>query len=152
MYKRQVQEGLSFGAATRREVEMAQLICRLVPGMEMVRMVNSGTEAVMSALRLARGYTGREKLIKFAGCYHGHSDSMLVKAGSGALTNGKPDSAGVTRGAAQDLSLIHIYTGFFLFFFSFLLFVLSATPPGRGWVIHTKKDPDGCPGPFFAFL
>ena len=100
-----VQEGLSFGAATRREVEMAQLICRLVPGMEMVRMVNSGTEAVMSALRLARGYTGREKLIKFAGCYHGHSDSMLVKAGSGALTNGKPDSAGVTRGAAQDTLL-----------------------------------------------
>ena len=78
---------------------------RLVPGMEMVRMVNSGTEAVMSALRLARGYTGREKLIKFAGCYHGHSDSMLVKAGSGALTNGKPDSAGVTRGAAQDTLL-----------------------------------------------
>ena len=71
----------------------------------MVRMVNSGTEAVMSALRLARGFTGRDKLIKFAGCYHGHSDSMLVKAGSGALTNGNPDSAGVTRGAAQDTLL-----------------------------------------------
>ena len=100
-----LQSGLSFGAATRREVEMAELICSLVGPVEMVRMVNSGTEAVMSALRLARGFTGREKLIKFAGCYHGHSDSMLVKAGSGALTNGNPDSAGVTRGAAQDTLL-----------------------------------------------
>lgn len=97
--------GLSFGAATEREVEMAELICSIVKPVEMVRMVNSGTEAVMSALRLARGFTGREKLIKFAGCYHGHSDSMLVKAGSGALTNGNPDSAGVTRGAAQDTLL-----------------------------------------------
>ena len=84
-------------------MEIAELMVELVPGIEMVRMVNSGTEAVMSALRLARGFTGREKLIKFAGCYHGHSDSMLVKAGSGALTNGNPDSAGVTRGAAKTL-------------------------------------------------
>ena len=88
-------DGLSFGAPTPAEVEMAELICRMVPGMEMVRMVNSGTEAVMSALRLARGATGRNKLIKFEGCYHGHSDAMLVKAGSGALTGGTPDSQGV---------------------------------------------------------
>lgn len=84
---------------------MAELICAAVKPIEMVRMVNSGTEAVMSALRLARGFTGRHKLVKFAGCYHGHSDSMLVKAGSGALTNGAPDSAGVTPGAAQDTLL-----------------------------------------------
>jgi glutamate-1-semialdehyde 2,1-aminomutase len=95
-------DGLSFGAATELEVDMAELIIDIVKPVEMVRMVNSGTEAVMSALRLARGYTGREKIIKFAGCYHGHSDSMLVKAGSGALTNGSPDSSGVTKGTAVD--------------------------------------------------
>lgn len=95
-------DGLSFGAATELEVEMAELITSIVKPVEMVRMVNSGTEAVMSALRLARGYTGREKIIKFAGCYHGHSDSMLVKAGSGALTAGTPNSAGVTAGTAKD--------------------------------------------------
>ena len=96
------EEGLSFGAATEKEVEMAELICRLVPSVEMVRMVNSGTEAVMSAIRLARGYTGRDKIIKFAGCYHGHSDSLLVKAGSGVMTGGIPDSAGVPAGCAAD--------------------------------------------------
>lgn len=94
-------KGLSFGAPTAAEVEMAQLVCRMT-GVEMVRMVNSGTEAVMSALRLARGATGRSKIIKFAGCYHGHSDSMLVKAGSGALTGGAPDSAGVPAEIAGD--------------------------------------------------
>lgn len=99
---RTMMNGLSFGAATELEVLMAELITQIVPNVEMVRMVSSGTEAVMSALRLARGYTGNEKIIKFAGCYHGHSDSMLVKAGSGALTNGNPDSSGVTKGAAQD--------------------------------------------------
>jgi glutamate-1-semialdehyde 2,1-aminomutase len=98
-------EGLSFGAATAREVEIAEQMCRMVPGLEMVRMVNSGTEAVMSALRLARGATGRDKLVKFIGCYHGHSDAMLVKAGSGLLTNGTPNSLGVPRGAAQDTLL-----------------------------------------------
>ncbi len=97
-----VQDGLSFGAATEREVEMAELICSLVPSVEMVRMVNSGTEAVMSALRVARGYTGREKIVKFEGCYHGHCDAMLVKAGSGVMTQGVPDSAGVPKGCAKD--------------------------------------------------
>ena len=90
-----VQDGLSFGAPTRREVEMAELMCAMVPGIEMVRMVNSGTEAVMSAIRLARGATGRDKIIKFEGCYHGHSDCLLVNAGSSALAGGHPSSAGV---------------------------------------------------------
>ena len=94
-------KGLSFGAPTAVEVEMAQLVCRMT-GIEMVRMVNSGTEAVMSALRLARGATGKSKIIKFAGCYHGHCDAMLVKAGSGALTGGAPDSAGVPTEIAGD--------------------------------------------------
>ena len=101
-------DGLSFGASTVREVEMAELIIDLVKPVEMVRLVNSGTEAVMSALRLACGFTGRSKVIKFAGCYHGHCDSMLVKAGSGALTGGYPDSRGVTQGTAQD-TLIAFY-------------------------------------------
>lgn len=96
-----IRNGLSFGAPTAIEVEMAQLVCEMT-GVEMVRMVNSGTEAVMSALRLARGATNRSKIIKFAGCYHGHSDSMLVKAGSGALTGGAPDSAGVPKEMAGD--------------------------------------------------
>ena len=94
--------GLSFGAATAIEVEMAKLVCQLIPSIEMVRMVNSGTEAVMSAIRLARGYTGRNKIIKFTGCYHGHSDSLLVKAGSGVMTSGVPDSLGVPAGCTQD--------------------------------------------------
>ena len=97
-----VKDGLSFGAPTRREVDIAELMVELVPGIEMVRMVNSGTEAVMSALRLARGATGRDKLIKFEGCYHGHSDCMLVNAGSSALAGGHPSSAGVPVGAARD--------------------------------------------------
>jgi glutamate-1-semialdehyde 2,1-aminomutase len=99
---RAVKDGLSFGAPTAIEVEMAEQICAMVPGLEMVRMVNSGTEAVMSALRLARGATGRAKIIKFEGCYHGHSDSMLVKAGSGAMTSGTPDSAGVPADIAEN--------------------------------------------------
>ncbi|WP_302496135.1 glutamate-1-semialdehyde 2,1-aminomutase [uncultured Flavonifractor sp.] len=90
-----VKDGLSFGAPTRREVEIAQLMIGLVPNIEMVRMVNSGTEAVMSAVRLARGATGRDKIIKFEGCYHGHSDCLLVNAGSSALAGGHPSSAGV---------------------------------------------------------
>ena len=97
-----VVDGLSFGAPTPREVEIAQLMVEMVPGLEMVRMVTSGTEAVMSALRLARGATGRDKLIKFEGCYHGHSDCMLVNAGSSALAGGHPSSSGVPVGAAKD--------------------------------------------------
>ena len=93
---------LSFGAPTHREVEMAELIREMVPSIEKVRLVNSGTEACMSAIRAARGYTGRAKIIKFEGCYHGHGDAFLIAAGSGALTAGEPDSAGVTRGVAQD--------------------------------------------------
>ena len=94
--------GLSFGAPTEDEVEMAELLCRLVPSMELVRLVSSGTEATMSALRLARGYTGRSKIVKFEGCYHGHGDSLLVKAGSGALTFGQPSSAGVPPAIANE--------------------------------------------------
>ena len=94
--------GLSYGAATELEVEMARLVCRMVPGLDMVRMVNSGTEAVMSAIRAARGYTRRDKIIKFQGCYHGHSDCLLVKAGSGVMTAGMPGSAGVPAGCTSD--------------------------------------------------
>ena len=97
-----VGSGLSFGAPTRKEVEIAELMVQMVPGIEMVRMVLSGTEAVMSALRLARGATGRDKIIKFEGCYHGHSDCMLVKAGSSAMAGGCPSSAGVPEGTARD--------------------------------------------------
>jgi len=93
--------GLSFGAPTETEIELAERICELVPSMEMVRLVSSGTEATMSAIRLARGFTGRTKIVKFEGCYHGHADSLLVKAGSGALTFGNPSSAGVPADLAQ---------------------------------------------------
>src|SRR5688572_14100504 len=97
-----LQHSFSFGAPTRREVEMAELIVDMVPSVEKVRMVNSGTEATMSAIRVARGFTCRDKIIKFEGCYHGHGDSFLISAGSGAITLGVPDSPGVTKGVAQD--------------------------------------------------
>lgn len=100
--KRTCEQGTSFGAPTETEVEMARLVTELVPGVEMVRMVNSGTEATMSAVRLARGYTGHEKVIKFEGCWHGHADSFLIQAGSSALTTGVPSSPGVTAGTAGD--------------------------------------------------
>ena len=96
------EKGLSFGCATAIEVEMAEFICDHIPHVDMVRMVNSGTEAVMSAVRVARGFTGKNKVIKFAGCYHGHSDAMLVSAGSGVMTSGVPDSAGVPKGCTED--------------------------------------------------
>ncbi|MCP1650954.1 glutamate-1-semialdehyde 2,1-aminomutase [Pseudomonas nitroreducens] len=99
--RKQLDHGLSYGAPTALEVEMADLVCSLVPSMDMVRMVSSGTEATMSAIRLARGYTGRDSIIKFEGCYHGHSDSLLVKAGSGALTFGVPNSPGVPAAFAK---------------------------------------------------
>lgn len=102
------ENGLSFGCATEREVEMAEFICERIPHVEMIRMVNSGTEAVMSAIRTARGYTGKNKIIKFAGCYHGHTDAMLVSAGSGVMTSGVPDSAGVPKGCTQD-TMIAVY-------------------------------------------
>lgn len=94
--------GTSYGAPTLLETELAKLVQKVYPSMEVMRMVNSGTEATMSALRLARGFTGRDKIVKFIGCYHGHSDSLLVKAGSGLATFGEPDSPGVTKGVAQD--------------------------------------------------
>ena len=104
----QATKGLSFGAPTEIETEMADLVCELIPSMEMVRMVSSGTEATMTAIRLARGYTGRDKIVKFEGCYHGHSDSLLVKAGSGALTLGEPSSPGVPAALAElTLTLTH---------------------------------------------
>ncbi|MFA5496434.1 MAG: glutamate-1-semialdehyde 2,1-aminomutase [Porticoccaceae bacterium] len=97
----QLAKGLTFGAPTELETRLADRLCELVPGLDMVRMVNSGTEATMSAIRLARGYTGRDRIIKFEGCYHGHSDSLLVKAGSGALTLGVPSSPGVPAALAD---------------------------------------------------
>ena len=105
---RACENGLSFGCATEREVEMAEFICERIPHVEMIRMVNSGTEAVMIAIRVARGFTGKSKIIKFAGCYHGHSDALLVSAGSGVMTSGVPDSAGVPKGCTQD-TMIAVY-------------------------------------------
>jgi glutamate-1-semialdehyde 2,1-aminomutase len=100
--KQAAEKGLSFGAPTEIETKMARRVCELMPSIELVRMVSSGTEATMSAIRLARGYTGRDKIVKFEGCYHGHSDSLLVKAGSGALTFGVPSSPGVPASVAAD--------------------------------------------------
>ncbi len=105
---RQSEKGLSFGAPTELEIQLADRICEIMPGMDMVRMVNSGTEATMSAIRLARGYTGRDTIVKFEGCYHGHSDSLLVKAGSGALTLGVPSSPGVPA-ALADMTMTLTY-------------------------------------------
>lgn len=99
--RERLDKGLSFGAPTELETAMADRVCELVPSMDLVRMVSSGTEATMSALRLARGYTGRDKIVKFEGCYHGHADSLLVKAGSGALTFGEPSSPGVPAALAE---------------------------------------------------
>lgn len=99
--RQQLDKGLSFGAPTELETQLADKLCDHIPGLDMVRMVNSGTEATMSAIRLARGFTGRDKIIKFEGCYHGHSDSLLVKAGSGALTLGVPSSPGVPAALAD---------------------------------------------------
>ncbi len=100
--KKAVDRGTSYGAPTALETELAELVCEMVPSVQMVRFVNSGTEATMSALRLARAFTGRDKIVKFQGCYHGHADMLLVQAGSGVATLGLPDSPGVPRGAAQD--------------------------------------------------
>ena len=104
--KEQVDLGTSYGAPTELEVELARLVCEAVPSVELVRMVNSGTEATMSAVRVARGFTGREKIVKFIGCYHGHSDGFLAAAGSGVLTLALPDSPGVTKGTTADTLLV----------------------------------------------
>ena len=104
--KAQVDLGTSYGAPTELEVELARLLCEAVPSVDLVRMVNSGTEATMSAVRVARGFTGREKIVKFIGCYHGHSDAFLAAAGSGVLTLALPDSPGVTRGTTADTLLV----------------------------------------------
>lgn len=104
--KEQIELGLAFGAPTQKEIEMAELICQIMPSIESVRLVNSGTEATMSAIRLARGVTKRDKVVKFEGCYHGHVDSLLVKSGSGALTMGTPDSAGIPESTAQQTYIL----------------------------------------------
>ena len=104
--QKQAEKGFSYGTPTELETEIASLIVKNVPNIDQIRMVSSGTEACMSVIRLARGYTGREKIIKFEGCYHGHSDSFLIEAGSGAATFGNPNSPGVTRGTAKDTLLI----------------------------------------------
>ena len=103
--KNAADKSTSFGAPTELETNIAELICGMVPGVEKVRMVNSGTEACMSAIRVARAFTNRDKFIKFEGCYHGHSDAFLIKAGSGAITLGVPNSPGVTSGTAKDTLL-----------------------------------------------
>ena len=105
---RACEKGLTFGAPTEKEVELAELVNECVPSMEMMRLVSSGTEACMSAIRAARGFTGRDKIIKFEGCYHGHSDGLLVKAGSGLMTEAIPDSAGVPAGYAEN-TLLAVY-------------------------------------------
>ena len=100
------EKSTSYGAPTEIETELAALVTKIYPSIEKMRLVSSGTEATMSALRAARGFTGRDKILKFAGCYHGHGDSLLVKAGSGAATFGSPDSAGVTKGTAKDTVVV----------------------------------------------
>ena len=102
-----IKDGLTFGAPTEAELEIAELLCKLVPSIEQVRLVSSGTEATMSAIRLARGYTGRDRIIKFEGCYHGHDDALLVKAGSGALTLGCPSSAGVPAEVTNSTTVLN---------------------------------------------
>jgi glutamate-1-semialdehyde 2,1-aminomutase len=107
MVQDKIKDGLTFGAPTEIELEIAELLCKLVPSIEQVRLVSSGTEATMSAIRLARGYTGRNRIIKFEGCYHGHDDALLVKAGSGALTLGCPSSAGVSTEVANGTTVLN---------------------------------------------
>jgi len=145
--KKAADRGTSFGAATEREVEMAELISTVMPSIEMVRMVNSGTEATMSAIRLARAFTGRDKIIKFEGCYHGHADSFLIKAGSGAMTLGVPDSPGVPS-AIGNATLTARYND--LASFENLL----AAHPGQiaGLIVEPVVGNMGCVPPSKGFL
>jgi glutamate-1-semialdehyde 2,1-aminomutase len=124
--KEAIDQGTSFGVPGPRELEMAETICDWLPSVDKVRMCNSGTEATMSCVRLARGYTGRQKLIKFEGCYHGHVDSLLVRAGSGALTLGRPDSAGIPPSlAAETITLA---------FNDIPALEMPSNPTGRNWL------------------
>ncbi|MCS7004346.1 MAG: glutamate-1-semialdehyde 2,1-aminomutase [Cytophagales bacterium] len=142
-----MRNSFSFGAPTKLEVEMAELIVKMVPSIEKVRMVNSGTEACMAAIRVARGYTGRSKIIKFEGCYHGHADSFLIAAGSGATTMGTPDSLGVTQGVAQD-TLIAPYNDL-----SFVEKLIEANPNQVAAVIVEPVAGNmGCVPPKKGFL
>jgi glutamate-1-semialdehyde 2,1-aminomutase len=134
--KKRMELGLSFGAPTRVEIELAEKICELIPSIELVRMVSSGTEATMTAIRLARGFTGRNKIIKFAGCYHGHADSLLVQAGSGALTLGVPSSAGVPESVAEhtliaNFNQLEIVTALFEKFGNDIAAVIVEPVPGN---------------------
>ncbi len=142
-----VKKSPSFGAPGRLEVEIAELITQMVPSIEKVRMVNSGTEATMSAIRVARGYTGKEKIVKFEGCYHGHGDSFLIAAGSGAMTMGTPDSPGVTSGTAKDTLLAR---------FNNLVSVEQVLEQNKGEVAALILEPVagnmGCVVPNQAFL
>lgn len=142
-----VKKSFSFGAPTRKEVEIAELITEMIPSIEKVRMVNSGTEATMSAIRVARGYTGRNKIIKFEGCYHGHGDSFLIAAGSGAITMGTPDSPGVTPGTAQD-TLLAPYNN--------LAFIENLVAENKGQIAAIILEPVvgnmGCVLPIEGFL
>ena len=142
--RKAAEKGTSFGAPTEMEIQIAEKIIELVPSVEMVRLVNSGTEATMSTVRLARGYTGRDNIIKFEGCYHGHGDSFLIKAGSGALTLGEPNSPGVPADFARntltaDFNNTDSVEQLFNTYSTEISFVIVETIAGNMGVIHNAK-------------